>query len=537
MSKDPALAERKQFLQIDEQTANTIRQLRPLIQRELPKALDGFYQHVQKFPQLVALFQDASRIEWAKSRQLAHWDRISSAEFEDDYVRGVRATGEAHARSGLEPRWYIAGYAFIAGQLIHAAIAALWPKTGIFKRSNKDDAKGVAEALVALLKAVMLDMDLAISVYIDATEDARKAIEAKALGETRKVIDSFGTAIARLANHDLTYRINDELPPAYIALRDDLNRTMDELQGQMKTILESAEATRSTAREMGQASDDLSHRTAQQAASLEETAAALNQMTSALTASAKGASEAQAAVAAAKADAEEGGRIVGEAMAAMKEIAKSSEQISQINGIIEEIAFQTNLLALNAGVEAARAGEAGKGFAVVATEVRALAQRASDAAKEIKALILRSSQQVDDGVILVNQTGEALTRVVAKAHDIDELVGQIATSSKEQSTGLSETNVAVHRMDQMTQQNAAMVEQATAASRSLVQESDGLTSLIAQFQIAETPRLSNSQRQPNLDRTRPASPANSRLRAGGTPGMSAQRKPEATDPEQDWREF
>lgn len=537
MSQDPALAERKQFLELDERAADAIRALKPFILRELPKILDAFYKHVLKFAKPASFFQDRSRMEHAKSRQLEHWERISSANFGEDYVRGVRATGEAHARFGMEPHWYIGGYAFIAGQLIQAALVEQWPKRSIFKKSNKDQAKVVAQSIGALLKAVLLDMDFSISVYIDATNEARKASEAKAMAESQKVVDQFGNAIARLAKRDFTYRMNEELPSAYHKLRDELNETMETLQEQMKTIAENARATRVRAREIGQASDDLSRRTEQQAASLEETAAALNHMTSAVTASAKGASEARAAAAATRADAEDGGKIVGEAMAAMAEISRSSAQISQIIGMIEEMAFQTNLLALNAGVEAARAGESGRGFAVVATEVRALAQRASEAAKEIKTLISTSSAHVESGVTLVNRTGDSLTRVVARAREIDELVGRIAASSTEQSTGLSEINTAVRQIDQMTQQNAAMAEQFSTASRSLVQQGDRLTALTAQFQVDRTPRLSRDPRQPSSDRPRPSLPPVPRLRTAATPAVSPRRKPDATEPRQDWTEF
>ncbi|MFN3502749.1 MAG: methyl-accepting chemotaxis protein, partial [Allorhizobium sp.] len=233
------------------------------------------------------------------------------------------------------------------------------------------------------------------------------------------------------------------------------------------------------------ASDSLSKRTEQQAAAVEETAAALEQITQAVAASTERASEAGKLVARTKEGAERSGLVVRNAIEAMSQIENSSKQISNIIGVIDDIAFQTNLLALNAGVEAARAGEAGKGFAVVAQEVRELAQRSATAAKEIKALINTSSDQVKTGVQLVGETGKALEQIVIEVKDINTNVAAIVEASREQSTGLSEINKAVNAMDQNTQQNAAMVEESTAASHSLAKQAASLRELVSQFRIGQ----------------------------------------------------
>ncbi|MDP3854692.1 methyl-accepting chemotaxis protein [Phenylobacterium sp.] len=295
------------------------------------------------------------------------------------------------------------------------------------------------------------------------------------------VVGSFGEGLERLAEGDLTYRMQGELPPAYLKLQSDFNVAAAKLQNTLGVVVGAATSMRSGAGEISTAADDLSRRTEQQAASLEETAAALDEITATVRKTAEGATHARKVVETARGDAAQGADVVRRATSAMDEIEGSSKQISQIIGVIDEIAFQTNLLALNAGVEAARAGEAGKGFAVVASEVRALAQRSAEAAKEIKALITASSTQVGTGVELVAETGKALERIVIQVAEINGIVAEIAASAHEQATGLQQVNTAVNHMDQVTQQNAAMVEQSTAASHSLSREAVELATLIAQF--------------------------------------------------------
>ena len=289
-----------------------------------------------------------------------------------------------------------------------------------------------------------------------------------------------------MADGNLEHRIDTEFIPALEPLRVDFNASLEALERSMLAVSGNTEAIRAGAGEISTAADDLSQRTEQQASSLEETAAALEQITATVKKTAEGAKHARDIVAIAKVDADKSGEVVREAMAAMTGIDKSSKQISEIIGVIDEIAFQTNLLALNAGVEAARAGDAGRGFAVVASEVRALAQRSAQAAKEIKGLISASTAQVDQGVRLVAKTGDALGRIVAQVVEINTVVTDIAASAQEQSTGLEQVNTAVNQMDQVTQKNAAMVEEMTAAAHGLAGESEELGQLVARYQIGQT---------------------------------------------------
>jgi methyl-accepting chemotaxis protein len=350
------------------------------------------------------------------------------------------------------------------------------------------------------------------------------------------VVTGLAQGLDHLAEGDLTFRLDTPFADEYEKLRMDFNTAMGRLQETLKVIAHNTQGIRTGAGEISQAADDLSRRTEQQAASLEQTAAALDEITATVRRTAEGANQAQAVVSTAKGDAERSGQVVRDAVGAMGKIEQSAKEISQIISVIDEIAFQTNLLALNAGVEAARAGDAGRGFAVVASEVRALAQRSAEAAKEIKALISASARQVDSGVDLVGQTGEALQRIVAQIAEINGVVTEISASAHEQSTGLHQVNSAVNQMDQVTQQNAAMVEQSTAASHALARESEELARLISRFRIGEA----GSEREPAPRASAPSYRPASSSRPSQAPAYSrtaTARKLEPSAAEEGWEEF
>ncbi|GAA0769824.1 methyl-accepting chemotaxis protein [Actinomadura yumaensis] len=371
-----------------------------------------------------------------------------------------------------------------------------------------------------------------------AAREAEKAAEAEA---DRVTIEALGRGLAAMADGDLTYRIDTEFAPKAAQLKSDFNAAIAQLQQAVSVVVANIAGIRSGAGEISQAADDLSRRTEQQAAGLEETAAALDEITATVNKTASGARQASDVVQAAKGDAETSGVIVRDAVQAMQAIEGSSDQISQIIGVIDEIAFQTNLLALNAGVEAARAGEAGRGFAVVASEVRALAQRSAEAAKEIKTLISTSSTQVGSGVKLVGQTGEALQRIVDRVAEIDGLVSEIAASAQEQAIGLAEVNTAVNQMDQVTQQNAAMVEQSTAASHSLAQEAQSLQASVARFKVGSAAQVVAAPAPTRATApapSAPAKPAHRMVQALKTLGRGGAAPAQQAAPAEDgWEEF
>ncbi|MDY6964061.1 MAG: methyl-accepting chemotaxis protein, partial [Pseudomonadota bacterium] len=332
-------------------------------------------------------------------------------------------------------------------------------------------------------------MTRAIEVFREASRAQRDSA-----AQQEQVVRALGRGLDRLAEGDFTYRISEPMAPEYEALRNGFNQSIERLAAMMQQVNASANSVRTGSDEIRAASDDLANRNERQAASLEETAAAMNQVTSLVKQSARSATEAQASITETHHKASEGGEVVRRAVSAMAAIEKSSQEITQIIDVIDGIAFQTNLLALNAGVEAARAGDAGKGFAVVANEVRALAQRSADAASDIKGLITNSSQQVSQGVSLVDETGGLLESIVERIGAINTQIQAIAEAAVTQAANLEQVNASVGDMDRMTQQNAAMVEQSTAAARSLADEAAELGRLVSQFRIdgAAAPRLAHS---------------------------------------------
>lgn len=472
-AKSTGLAQRLEFYGLSRHRDPVFARILRHVKRHAPKALDDFYAKVAQTPGAARFFSSREHMLHARAKQLDHWQTLFSNDLDDLYVERVQRIGQIHARIGLDTQFYFGAYAQILDQLIAKSFAGSWLAflPGVRSRTAM---------LSRLAKISLLDMDMAVTTIFETKEAQQK-----------DVILQVGEALARVAQGKLCISIGS-LPADYAQLQADFENAMTSLRDMIAAVASSSGSIRTGTAEISDASENLARRTEQQAASLEETAAAVRKLASAVEDTASQAGGARDAASGADADASSGSKTAQDAIAAMGTIEQSSTHIGQIVDVIDGIAFQTNLLALNAGVEAARAGDAGMGFAVVANEVRALALRSADAAKDIKALIVQSAAQVQSGVEMVGETGSAFDQILTRVKQVAEQVEHIAVQSTEQASSIKQVDVAVTDMDRMTQQNAAMVEQTTAAARNLLEQADALARMVAKFDYGENPASSGT---------------------------------------------
>jgi methyl-accepting chemotaxis protein len=376
----------------------------------------------------------------------------------------------------------------------------------------------------------------------DEERARNEAVRAEAARQVQRVVSGLGAGLERMATGDLTYRITDDFIDEYLKVREDFNAAIAQLQDTIASIALSSSEVSNAASEISASTSDLSQRTEEQAASLEETSASMEQMSVTVKKNAENAQQANQFANETAAVADRSGAVVSQAISAMSRIEESSRKISDIISVIDEIARQTNLLALNAAVEAARAGEAGRGFAVVASEVRSLAQRSSQAAKDIKDLITNSSSQVQEGVDLVNRAGGSLTEIVESIKKVAQIVSDIAVASNEQATGIDQINTALTQMDEVTQQNSALVEENAATAKTLEQQSGAMNDSVGSFKLgaeaaaaAPSSPVAEIKRPPAVARAKaaPAKRAAAPARRARTQGALALAEKDAPD----WKEF
>ncbi|MBO3760462.1 methyl-accepting chemotaxis protein [Ciceribacter sp. L1K22] len=443
----------------------------------------GFDEPVQKFSHVIG-FEPWGWI-------------VGTGVYADDLAAAFRRNAIEYGTISVVAILLIAGAAWLVVRSIGGGIARIRTAmadiaeeridTEIVDADNNDEIGKMAKTLLVLRDSVKDRLNLRVreaeqQQALDSERQSNERVLRTSAERQEHAIHELGTALERLAQGDLTVSIG-ALGEEYEKLRRDFNAAVGALSSVLGAISQTSNVVTENAQGISEATNNLSRRTEQQAAALEETAAALDEITATVRTSSERANEAREMVNETKASANRSGEIVRSAVDAMGRIEGASNRISQIISVIDEIAFQTNLLALNAGVEAARAGEAGRGFAVVAQEVRELAQRSANAAKEIKTLINDSAAEVEGGVKLVRSTGEALIEIEELVNRVNDHVNTIATAAREQSTGLQEINTSVNQMDQMTQQNAAMVEETTAAGQTLAAEARNLRELLGRLRL------------------------------------------------------
>jgi methyl-accepting chemotaxis protein len=475
-----------------------------------PAALGSLYDMIAKTPEISRHFGSRDAMDAAKSKQMMHWQHLYGGVPGREYFHRANTIGLIHAEIGLEPRWYVAGYATVISEIITHMIDDAGP-------NDSDPAapsSRVSGATVAtMIKLAMLDMAVALESYFAAEEKRRIT-----------VIETIGSALAAFADGDFSTTLTG-LPDSYAQIEDDFEDMRERVTSALSEVTEVSEMIKNGACEIQQASDDLAKRTESQAATLQQTALSLGQLTEGVSAAAERAKEATTAVGKSSAEAVEGAELMIDTGKAMREIESSTGEIGKIVDLIDGIAFQTNLLALNAGIEAARAGDAGRGFAVVANEVRALAQRSANATSEIRDLIAGSSAHVARGADLVVRSADAFNAIASGVKNIAHIVSDISESSGQLASSLINVNNAVREIDVATQQNAAMVEESTAASHGLANESSRLAELVSQFRLSDEPVAQFLQPEAPITRT----PSPTRL-----PAMSAEFQ---SNDDAGWQEF
>lgn len=434
----------------------------------MDQVLDHFYGFATSDADSMQFFPDQAMMDHARHEQKRHWELLFAGRFDDAYQNSADRLGRVHFKIQLPFLLYLSGYSHATSQIQTLILKNARGLTGATRRAKID------RALPLLTRAFGLDMHFVIKAYFSAQMD-----------EQNTAFSHIQDGMARMAARDLSRPVPgpdaSNYPARYDGIRQSLNALMATFRGLLEQIQTTSAGITQHAQEMTVAAGDLSRRTETQAATLEQTAAAVEEITATVKSSTAATRETDQVVLQAQHNAERGNAVVQQSVQMMRDIAQASAQIAEIVTVIDDMAFQTNLLALNAGVEAARAGDAGRGFAVVASEVRNLAQRASDSAKEIKNLIQKSTELVDHGVRLADQAGDALGSIVTEVGRATVLMSQVANSSQEQSTGLSEIATGVAQLDQVTQHNAAMAEQTVAAITSMQHSAGELTQLVNQF--------------------------------------------------------
>jgi len=478
--------DRLKYLGLDEPSLVALSRIRPTLQRAVEPAVEALYDNLRRadLPQLRFMFSDSAALGRIREASVQDLNSLAFADFNEEFAYRCRDRGAKQARVKLAPRWFMCSYGHIGTKFVEALVEDQWPDLLKGRRTSRGE---MALIISSLFKALVLDIDLTVSAYFDLVSKQRAAAVEVQKQEEKKAkiaIEALAAGLKRLAAGDLAAEMDADLAPEFAPLQRDFNDAIGKLREALSAVAKTSKEISTEAEDISLASAELANRTEQQVSSLKQTASALDQMTAGVCRAADVAKETAVIVASAKAEAENSGAVVTDAVASMEAIDHSSNQISQIIGIIDEIAFQTNLLALNAGVEAARAGEAGRGFAVVATEVRLLAQRSATAAKEIKTLISSALDQVKIGVDKVDQAGEALERITTRVVEINALVEQIAASASEQALGINEINSTVGKMNHFTQQNSRMVDQARATTTSLDQCVAELLALMSGFRLS-----------------------------------------------------
>ncbi len=430
-----SLGERLAFAGLDGDLCDLLRRCRPQLEGHLKSGLRDLFHRFQSFPDAARHFDSDQQIERLSDLQSSHWSVLTDARFDGLYADRVKVLSDSESRMGLDPRWHIAGHAVVLEHLILGALADLAPRSFLpGARRRQEELRDLVGALVRL---VMIDVEISVSLrFNELRQKHARALADQRSADQAEAVNTFATVIAALAERDLTAALPDDVPEAYRELADLLTRAVGGVSRSVQGIDAAGVQAMGLTDAIARSASSFATTSQQHAERAESVAQELRQLSGLVRESVAGAAVAEKVVAETRRSVEDSGKIVGHAIDAMSDIEKSAEKIGQIIGVIDDIAFQTNLLALNAGIEAARAGDSGRGFAVVAQEVRGLAQRSAEAAREIKTLVTGTKSQVDAGVQMVHRTQTAIGGIVDQVTAINDAILGVARHTAEQADGL-----------------------------------------------------------------------------------------------------
>lgn len=462
------------LVELDSANYSSFSRIKAAVIRHGRGALGKLYEQIARHPVTAALLPDDAQRNKAADLQFSHWEQLFAGTFDAAAVSRAEKIGKVHATIGLTPDLYISGYALVLEEIVTRMVMGSVPLPG-----NRAKARAVA----TLVKTALLDMQSALGAYFKVEEERRLA-----------VIDSLGQGLSAMATGDLRAQL-DQLPETYARIAEDFHNMRFNVSSMVLRMAEAADNVEIGAREIDVAANDLALRTERQALAVTRTAEVMRSLAEGIANTAANAGQVNQRVREVNGEAKHSGQVVKSAVVAMDKIKTSSEEIAKITDVIEAIAFQTNLLAINAGVEAARAGDAGRGFAVVATEVRALAHRTTQSAKDIKSLIGKSTVDVREGVDLVAQTGVTLDRIILQVEQTTSQSEEIARAAEQQAADIREVSEEIRQMDINTQQNAAMVEESNAAARTLKDQAATMGQIVGQFRLERREDLRDPHEQ------------------------------------------
>ncbi len=497
-----SLGERLAFAGLDADLRDLLRRCRPQLEAHLKSGLRDLFHRLHTFPDAARNFESEQQIERLHDLQSSHWSVLTDARFDALYADRVKVLSDTESRIGLDPRWHVAGHAVMLEHLLIGAIADLTPRSvlpGAKKRQQE-----LRDLVGALVRLVMVDVEIAVSLrFNELRQKHQRALAEQRNADQAQAIDTFISVVSALAEGDLTASLPADIPEAYRELAALMGQAIEHMRVKISAAADSGEQAKLLASAIAETSGAFASASQSQSVRLQDAVQVLSDLATRVKQSAAGTAAAEKATASTRRSVEESGEVVGRAINAMADIEASAEKIGQIIGVIDEIAFQTNLLALNAGIEAARAGETGRGFAVVAQEVRALAQRSADAAREIKTLVTGTKTQVDAGVEMVHRTQNAIEGIVRQVSDINDAIAGIAVEANEQAGGLDRVSAEIGMLGKEVAGNASVALRSGEGADELHTVILELGRTVREFRIARQGHHGEAQRSQSALRPEP----------------------------------